>query len=77
MPEYKQRPDAMHLLAWHGAPMAAILHAFRAILGILTPPEFRLRRALRSSYKAPMSFMNGAQRPALEVVNLLTWESFL
>ncbi len=26
--------------AWHGAPMAAILHAFRAVLGNITPPEF-------------------------------------
>ena len=40
MPEYKQRPDVMHLQAWHGAPIAAILHAFRAILGNLTPHEF-------------------------------------
>jgi hypothetical protein len=40
MPDYKQRPDAMHPQAWHGAPMAAILHAFRAVLGNLTPPEF-------------------------------------
>ena len=40
MPDYKQRPDVMLLQAWHGAPMAAVLHAFRAILGNLTPPEF-------------------------------------
>lgn len=40
MPDYKQRPDAMRLQAWHGAPIATILHAFRAVLGNLTPPEF-------------------------------------
>ena len=51
MPEYKQRPDAMSLQAWHGAPIAAILHAFRAVLGNLTPPEFvepSVRKQLRS-----------------------------
>ncbi|MCJ1259196.1 hypothetical protein MMC24_007032 [Lignoscripta atroalba] len=40
MPRYRQRPDTMHLQAWHGAPLAAIIHAFRAVLGNLTPPEF-------------------------------------
>ena len=50
MPDYKQRPDAMRLQAWHGAPIAAILHAFRAVLGNLTPPEFvapRIKKQLR------------------------------
>lgn len=76
MPEYKQRPDAMHLLAWHGAPKAAILHAFRAIVGNLTPPEFvapsvkKQLQSLRELYeRRPKTGPGGGKS--------LTWESFL
>lgn len=60
MPDYKQRPEAMHLQSWHGAPMAAILHAFRAVLGNLTPPEFvapnikKQLRQLQELYERPL-----------------------
>ena len=40
MPDYKQRPGTMRVQAWHGAPIAAILHACRAVLGGIMPPEF-------------------------------------
>ena len=50
MPNFEQRPNNTRLQAWHGAPIAAILHAVRAVLGNLTPPEFvppRVKKQLR------------------------------
>ena len=40
MPGCYRKPGAMRLQAWHGTPVAAILRAFRAVLGNIPQPEF-------------------------------------